>query len=73
MGVYHSKRRLFAAYRGSKNTDFNQNITYQPSMMRRVFLSVFFTSFFRLQVYKAIAAIFWQSASYVTFKCTLEH
>ena len=29
------------------------------------FWSVCFTVFFRLQIYEAIAAIFWQSASYV--------
>ena len=33
-------------------------------MKRRIFWSVFFTVFL-LQVYEAIAAIFWQSASYV--------
>ena len=33
--------------------------------MKRVFLSVFFTVFLRLQIYESIAAIFWQSASYV--------
>ena len=44
---------------------FNQNITDQPSMKRRVFWSVFFTVFFRLPIYESIAAIFWQSASYV--------
>ena len=29
------------------------------------FWSVFFTVFFRLPIYESIAAIFWQSASYV--------
>ena len=36
-------------------------------MKRRIFWSVFFTGFFRLQIYEAIAAIFWQSASYVVY------
>ena len=36
-------------------------------MKRRIFWSVFFTVFVRLQIYEAIAAIFWQSASYVIF------
>ena len=45
---------------------FNQNITYQPSMKKkRIFLSVLFTVFFRLPIYESIAAIVWQSASYV--------
>ena len=34
-------------------------------MKSRIFWSVFFTFFLRLQIYKAIAAFFWQSASYV--------
>ena len=34
-------------------------------MKRRIFWSVFFTVFLRLQIYEAIAAIFWQFASYV--------
>ena len=34
-------------------------------MKRRIFWSVFFTVFFRLPIYESIAAIFWQSASYV--------
>ena len=33
-------------------------------MERLIFWSVFYC-FFRLQIYEAIAAIFWQSASYV--------
>ena len=33
--------------------------------MEKRILSVFFTVFLRLQIYEAIAAIFWQSASYV--------
>ena len=34
-------------------------------MKRRIFLFFVFTVFLRLQIYEAIAAIFWQSASYV--------
>ena len=34
----------------------------------KIFWSVFFTVFFRLPIYESIAAIFWQSASYVLFK-----
>ena len=34
-------------------------------MKRRVFWSVFFTVSFRLPIYESVAAIFWQSASYV--------
>ena len=34
-------------------------------MKRRIFWSVFFTVFFKLPIYESIAAIFWQSASYV--------
>ena len=34
-------------------------------MKRLFFLVCLFYCFFRLQIYKAIAAIFWQSASYV--------
>ena len=58
-----------AANRGSKNLYgfFNQNKTYQPSMKRRIFLVCLFTVFLRLQIYEVIAAIFWQSASYVCF------
>ena len=44
-------------------------------MKRGIFWSVFFTVFLRLQIYKAIAAIFWESASYVlqiTFKMERE-
>ena len=39
-----------------------------------IFWSVFVT-FFRLQIYAAIAAIFWQSASYVSIlvTCDLPH
>ena len=43
----------------------NQNITHQTSMKRRIFWSVFFYRLFRLQIYEAIAAIFWQSDRYV--------
>ena len=34
-------------------------------MKRRIFWSVFFIVFFRRPIYESIAAIFWQSASYV--------
>ena len=34
-------------------------------MKRRIFLVCLFTVFFRLPFYESIAAIFWQSASYV--------
>ena len=34
-------------------------------MKRRVFLVCLFYCFFRLRIYEAIAAIFWQSTSYV--------
>ena len=45
---------------------FNQNITYQPSIKRRIFFGLSFLLFFvRLLIYEAIADIFWQSASYV--------
>ena len=40
---------------------FNQNITYQPSIKRWIFCTVFLG----LQIYEAIAAIFWHYASYV--------
>ena len=53
---------LRAADRGSRN--FYQNIIYQPSMKRR-FFSLSFLLFLRLQICEAIAAVFWQSASYV--------
>ena len=56
---------LRAANRGSKNIQIlNQNIASQPSMEKLKFWS-FFYCFLRLQIYEAIAAIFWQSASYV--------
>ena len=35
-------------------------------MKRRIFWSVFFTVFLRLQIYEAIAAIFWLSSSNVS-------
>ena len=58
-----------AANRGSKNLEiFNLMITFHSSMKRRFLWSGFFAFFFsilRLQIYKAIAAIFLQSASYV--------
>ena len=54
---------LRAANRESKKLQiFNQNIPYQPSMKRRFFL-VRLLLFIRLQSYRGIAAIFWQSAS----------
>ena len=79
---------LRSANRGSNNfiQIFNQNITYQPSVKKRIFLICLFYCFFldcrstnllrlffgnltamflRLQIYEAIAAIFWQCASYV--------
>ena len=34
-------------------------------MKRRIFLVCLFYCFFRLPIYESIAAIFWQSASYV--------
>ena len=34
-------------------------------MKRRIFLVCLFCCFFRLPIYESIAAIFWQSASYV--------
>ena len=36
-------------------------------MKRRLFLVCLFYCFFRLPIYESIAAIFWQSASYVFF------
>ena len=36
--------------------------------MKRRFLAAFLTVFLRLQIYKAIAGIFWQSASYVKLR-----
>ena len=58
-----------SANRGSNNLYrfLNQNITDQPSMKRRVFLVCLFYCFFRLSIYESIAAIFWQSASYILF------
>ena len=45
---------------------FSQNITDQPSMKRQFFFGLsFLLFFFRLPIYESIAAIFWQSASYV--------
>ena len=38
-------------------------------MKRRIFLVCLFYCFFRLPIYESIAAIFWQSASYVRFSC----
>ena len=58
---------LRSANRGSNNLYrfLMKNITDQPSMKRRVFWSVFFNVFSRLPIYESIAAIFWQSASYL--------
>ena len=39
-------------------------------MKRRNFLVCLFYCFFRLPIYESIAAIFWQSASYVVLFCT---
>ena len=36
-------------------------------MKRRIFLVCLFYCFFKLPIYESIAAIFWQSASYVLF------
>ena len=50
------------------NTDFKSkyNISkYNLQSKDKFFWSVIFSVFFRLQIYEAIAAIFWQSASYV--------
>ena len=55
---------LRSANRGSNNIQiFNQNITDQPSMKRRFFWCLFYC--FRLPINESIAAIFWQSASYI--------
>ena len=40
-------------------------------MKRRIFLVCLFYCFFRLPIYESIAAIFWQSASYVYYVNTL--
>ena len=72
MGVFHeyllvtlNEGYLRAAKRQQKLIQiFNQNLTYQPSMKRR-FLLVCLYCFLRLQIYEAIAAIFWQYSSYV--------
>ena len=44
----------------------NQNLTSQ-SLMKRIgfFFGLFLTFFLRLQIYEAIAAIFWQFTGYV--------
>ena len=39
-------------------------------MKRRIFLVCLFYCFFRLPIYESIAAIFWQSASYVKIRAT---
>ena len=57
---------LRSANRGSNNLyRFLIKITDQHSMKRRIFLVCLFYCFFRLPIYESIAAIFWQSASYV--------
>ena len=57
---------LRPANSGSNNIQiFNQNITDQPSMKRPTFLGLSFYCFLWLQIYEAIAAIFWQSANFV--------
>ena len=53
--------------RSANKQIFNQDITDQPSMKRQIFLVCLFYCFFRLPIYESIAAIFWQSASYVFF------
>ena len=72
MGVCHSYCRLFESsyYRQQELIQiFNKNITYQPSKKTN-FLCAFFTVFFmKQQIYEAIAAIFWQFASYVMITC----
>ena len=56
---------LRAANRGSNNLcRFLTKILHSQHSMKRLFLVY---CFFRLQIYEAIAAIFWQSASYVSF------
>ena len=46
MGVTLNEGYLRSANRGNNNLQiFNQNITDQPSMKRRLFWSVFFTVF----------------------------
>ena len=39
---------------------------------KTIFLSVFFTVFLRLQIYEAIAAIFWHSASCFAIFCVAD-
>ena len=39
-------------------------------MKRQIFLVCLFTFFFGLPIYESIAAIFWQSASYVFKICS---
>ena len=57
---------LRSANKGSNNLQiFNQNRADQPSMKRRIFLVCLFYCFFRRPIYESIAAIFWQSASFV--------
>ena len=58
---------LRSANRGSNNLYRFLIKIYQISLQwkDKFFWSVFFTVFFRLPIYESIAAIFWQSASYV--------
>ena len=46
-------------------TDFESKYNISAFNEDDFFWSVFFTLFLRLQIYEAIAAIFWQSAIYV--------
>ena len=61
---------LRSANRGSNNLYRFLIKIYQISLQwkDKFFWSVFFTVFFRLPIYESIAAIFWQSASYVFFE-----
>ena len=43
----------------------DQNITSHP-LLKIVICLAFLLLFFRLEIYEAIAAVFWQSASYVS-------
>ena len=48
-----------------KLTDFISKYNISTFNEKTNFLVCLFSVFFRLQIYEAIAAIFWQSASYV--------
>ena len=58
---------LRAVNRNSKKLQIlNQSLTSQPFMKRlSLFFGLVFFTFLWLQIYKAIAATFWQFASYV--------